>query len=491
MQPRGDERPASSRRGAWALAAVLALFVFGGLPHFGRREIDRDIGTRSFRLTPAWTLKAVRAYLTNEDDMYRLAAYGNAALGRPYLSFFVRPRAGWDATFARGVQEDPDQTPIVTPPRPLRPYRDFFVEYPPGSFLAFLPPALASATPDGYARAFKIEMALWWLLILALLVPLGRELGAEPEGEPTRWPSLLAASILALGMVCTHRYDVFVAACMLAALAAAARGGGARAGLWLGLGAAAKGVPLLIGPVLLAWLWIERGSRAAARFVAAGAATVGGLLALGLAWGGPGLFEAFAYHEKRPVQIESTAGALLGLASWLRPGLVTVVHSFSSRNLRGPLVPFAGSATSLLSLAAVAVAIVVAVRRLRAAPDAPARLAVAAEGCVAILAAYVALGKVFCPQYVIWLLPFALLAARAPGRSERRLVLGLVILAATQLIYPMAYGAVKALTPWATGLVLSRNLAILAWAATLLLWPRHQSVTSDLARGVQSYGAAS
>jgi uncharacterized membrane protein len=278
---------------------------------------------------------------------------------------------------------------------------------------------------------------------------------------------------------------------MLAALAAAARGGGARAGLWLGLGAAAKGVPLLIGPVLLAWLWIERGPRAAARFVAAGAATVGGLLALGLAWGGPGLFEAFAYHEARPVQIESTAGALLSLGAWIHPGLVTVVHSFSSRNLRGPLVPIMGSATSLLSLSLVVVAIVVGVRRLRAAPDARARLAVAAESCVAILAAYVALGKVFCPQYVIWLLPFALLAARAPGRSERRLRLGLVILAATQLIYPMAYGAVKALAPWATGLVLARNLAILVWAGSLLLRPRHQSVTSEMAGGVRNYGAAS
>ena len=52
--------------------------------------------------------------------------------------------------------------------------------------------------------------------------------------------SMLAASLLALGVVSTHRYDVLVAACMMAALAAASRGGAVKAGLWLGLGAAAN-----------------------------------------------------------------------------------------------------------------------------------------------------------------------------------------------------------------------------------------------------------
>jgi hypothetical protein len=356
----------------------------------------------------------------------------------------------------------------VTPPRPLRPYRDFFVEYPPGAFLAFLPPALVSSTPDGYALAFKLEMALCWAFLLALLARLGAAIRDDDATARPSWPAMLAACILALGMVCTHRYDVMVAACMTAALLATARGGGARAGLWLGLGAAAKGVPLLLAPLLAAWLWFERGPRAAVRFAVTLAATTGGILALGLAWGGPGMLEAFAYHEARPIQIESTAGALLGVASWLRPGLVTVVHSFSSRNLRGDLVPILGAATGLASIAAALAALAVSIARLRTAGDSRGRLVVAAEGCVAVLAAYVALGKVFCPQYVIWLLPFALCAARAPGRSSRRLQLGLAILAATQLIYPIVYGAVKALAPWATTLVLARNVGILAWTGTLL-----------------------
>jgi hypothetical protein len=464
-------------RALWPLLVVLALFVLGGLTHAGRREVDREIAARDYRLTPGWLVRGFRAYLTNEDDMYRLAAYAQATLGRPYLSYFVRPRVAWDASFARGVQEDPDRTPVVDPHRPLRPYRDFFVEYPPGAFLAFIPPALVTRTPDGYALAFKVEMAALWLFVLALLTSLGRTLGVEPDGRQIRWPRMLAASILALGVVCTHRYDVLVAACMLGAFAAAARGKVGSAGLWLGVAAAAKGVPLLIAPVLGAWLWSERGPRAAARFVAATVATLGSLVVLGLLWGGPGLVEAVAYHEARPVQIESTAGALLGLLAAFRPGLVTVVHSFSSRNLRGDLVPAVGAVTSLLAIAGVAAVSLIAIKRLRDAPDEKARLAVAAESSVAVLAVYVVFSKVFCPQYVIWLLPFALLAARAPGRSGRRLRVGLVLLAVTQLIYPIAYGALKALAPWMTALVLVRNLGILAWAATLMSRTRHQSVT--------------
>ena len=475
--------PPKTRAAVWPLLAVLALFVFGGLSHEGRRQIDRDIASGDYRVTPVWTARALRAYLTNEDDMYRLAAYADAALGRPYRSFFIRRRVEWDATFARGVQEDPDAWPVVAPAEPLRPYRDFFVEYPPAAFLAFMPPALLSATPDGYAFVFKLEMALCWLFVLVLLRSLG-QMSGEPEERAAGWPRALAVAILSLGMVCTHRYDAFVAACLTAALLSAARGGGLRAGLWLGLGAAVKGVPLLVSPVLFAWLWVASGRRAAIRFAAATGATVAGLLGLGVLWGGPGVFEAFVYHQARPVQIESTAGALLGLGSWLRPGLVTVVHSFSSRNLRGDLVPVFAAATSLLALVMVSCATVIAIGRLRATRDPRSQLVVAAEGCLAVLASYVVLGKVFCPQYVLWLLPFGLVAARSPGRSPRRLMLGLAILVATQVIYPIAYGAVKTLAPWAMAIVLARNVGILLWSGTLLVRTRHQSVTLGAERVV-------
>jgi hypothetical protein len=86
-----------------------------------------------------------------------------------------------------------------------------------------------------------------------------------------------------------------------------------------------------------------------------------------------------------------------------------------------------------------------------------------------LLIATVTLGKVFCPQYLVWVLPLGLLvSAPGCGHSRWRATIGLLLLGATQVIYPLAYPAVKTLAPWATTLVLVRDLALLGWAATLL-----------------------
>jgi hypothetical protein len=457
--------------GPWrAVVLVLALLVFGGLTHAGRRGVEHDIATRSFRLTPGWVLHALRAYLTNEDDMQRCHSYAQAILGRPYRSYFVRSRAAWEPVFARGIHEDPDATPIVDPPAPLRPYRDFLLEYPPGFLLVLIPPALVAHGEDGYALAFKLEMAACLLLSVWFARRLARAAGVALEDE-RRIPNLFAAAIIAIGVVSTHRYDAFVAMCTLAAALAAVRGRAGLAGLILGVGVAAKGVPLVLAPLLAAFLY-DRGRaggwRAPLRFAASLAATVGSVLAATYAAYGPGMLEAFAYHRDRPVQIESTPGALLAIGTWFRPGFVTVVHSFSSRNLRGPAVDAVGPAAGVLAALALLAAVVWLALRLRAERDPQARLWTMVDGAVILLAIYVTMGKVFCPQYLVWLIPFAVLSSLRPGRAPARRRVGLALLLATQVIYPATYEAVKALTPWATALVLARNLGVLIWAASLL-----------------------
>ena len=485
-------------KGWLALAGVLALFVFGGLSHAGRRKLDGELANGTFRVTARGAVRAVRAYLTNEDDMSRCFAYAQAILGRPYRSYFVRARADWEPTFVRGAQEDPDATATVYPQGPLRPYRDFLVEYPPGFFLVLLPPALVAATADGYALAFKAEMATFLLVSLWAVLRLARAAGVDGE-QRARLPGMFAAAVLALGVVCTHRYDAFVAACTAWAVASAGDGRPRAAGVWLGIAVAAKGVPVLLLAPLVAYAGAgvggtvgagagagagstARGGHAAAGRLLAGAAiTTAGLVAAALWWCGRGLLDAFAYHAARPLQIESTWAAVLSLATSVRPGLVTVVHSYSSRNLRGGPVEAVGAIAGVVTAAAIVILTVVLVRRLLTSQPGPRRLGVVVDGAVALFAAYMGLGKVFCPQYLVWLLPFALVSVALPGRSARRTRAGLAILIATQIIYPLGYPAVKELAPWACALVLARDLALLAWAAALLL--RNPATTGVMTGG--------
>ena len=417
-----EQAPGTRRRGRGvaALVLVLALLVGGGTTHEGRRAVERELAAGTFHATPANLLRGLRAYLTNEDDMYRCWAYAQAILGRPYRSYFVRTRAAWDAAFARGEATDPDTTPVVTPRRPLVPYRDFLVEYPPGFFLVLMPPALFSDTPDGYALGFKLEMALALSFCAFAALRILRLAGAGGARLADRVCGAFAAAVLAMGMVTTHRFDAAVAALMMAAALAATRGRAAAAGVALGLAISAKGVPLLLGPGLLAYLWAERGRRAGWVFALAAGLVTAGVCALTFAWCGHGVLDAVAYHRDRPVQIESTPGALLILGDALRPGLVTIVHSFSSRNVRGGLVPATGAVATALAALGILLGTAAALVRLRAAREARARARALIEGAVPVLAAYITLNKVFCPQYLVWVLPFALTAAYLPAPAQAR-----------------------------------------------------------------------
>jgi hypothetical protein len=81
--------------------------------------------------------------------------------------------------------------------------------------------------------------------------------------------------------------------------------------------------------------------------------------------------------------------------------------------------------------------------------------------------------KVFSPQYLVWLLPLALLSSLARSGASRWLWLGLCL--ASQIVYPAAYGALMGLAPWMCLLLLARNLALGLWAWLAL---RRQALTA-------------
>jgi hypothetical protein len=100
-------------------------------------------------------------------------------------------------------------------------------------------------------------------------------------------------------------------------------------------------------------------------------------------------------------------------------------------------------------------------------PATPQRLA---TYCAASIAVFIAFGKVFSPQFMVWLIPFAVLASGPLGvAAEVLLVAGLLL---TQSWFPRHYWALALHLPGTQSAeLLARNLVVLA-LVPVLAWSR-------------------
>lgn len=451
------------RTGWLLLAAALAVVSVGGISHDHKRFLRSPEGKATFALTPPRLLEELRIDLVDDGDALRYRAYVDAALGRPHQAYYVRTASQWLASFRAGERVDPDDSPATAPGRPLLPYRDYLVEYPPGFFLAAVPPALVARSASGYVDLFCLLMAACLagaVLICARLSPV-----ASAPARPSALPWWCGLGVLALGTVSTHRYDAAVAIVICAMVAAALEGKPALAGAALGLAIGMKLTPLLLAPLVLAAC--SGGGRRALSRVAGAAALVSLAIWLPPLWlAGQGLAEMLRYHMERPVQIESTAGALLGIARALVPGSVWMTTEFGSHNFAGPLAARASAATGILGVAVPLAAIAHATRRILRSPSREEEAAALAEGVVVVLIALMAFAKVFSPQYLVWVLPLGMLAALR--RSRGAAVLFLAVLALTQVVFPFSYGGASRGEPWPYPIILCRNLLLIGFGVWCL-----------------------
>ena len=392
------------------------------------------------------------------DDIERYFAYANAALGRPYLAKHIRltdEGRSVASTAAGGV---------ATPSRPLRPWRDFSVEYPPGMLVPIVAPALLTANFETYFLLFCLEMEAALTLAVALAAAAAEAL-TPGAGRRALGLSLLLTA--ALGCVVVRRYD----ACVALAIAAVIYGVATRrpivAAVALALGAALKGVPLLMAPILLLWFVSRRDWRGLALAAASGAICLGAVAVVYVVAAGPHALDFFSYHGDRPLQLETPyAGALMLLAPRF-PDLAPVVYSYGSDNLASVAEPWLRAVAGGLEVAALVTVYLAAHLRLRRAGDDRARLLATLWAFSAALVAFMSLGKVFSAQYMTWLLPLGAVAGAVWGRgSGWRLVAANAL---TQADYPFLYGfalrAYPAMAPLLGMAVVARTLALWAWIA--------------------------
>jgi glycosyl transferase family 87 len=275
--------------------------------------------------------------------------------------------------------------------RGLVPYLDFAFEYPP---LAALPLWLADVPgggADGYAWTLGVLMGLCALALQRFTTGLG--------GERAGW--LLVLLPVALGATIRTHYDLLPAAIVAAALLLLARERPTAAFAVLGLGAVTKLYPALLVPVAAAWLLGRGERRAAVRGVAAFAAVV---VVVSLPFLGDGYVEQVRFHVERPVQIESTPASVLWALSDADVTGDPIEHDrFKSNGLEG------GGADVVQPLFAVLLAVVLAGIVWLASRNRDVRHLVLCA--FAAVLAFVALGKVLSPQFMVWLAPFAALCA--------------------------------------------------------------------------------
>lgn len=302
------------------------------------------------------------------------------------------------------------------------PYRDVFVEYPPGAFVVLVPPALV--TDDHYRFAFKALMVVVALGGLWCVARLLVGLGAGPRRLALAL-GFLAVSPLMLGSVWLNSYDAWPAVLSVAALLAVVSGFVALAFACLGLAFAAKVYAVVLVVPAALYVASRWGRRAVVRASAAFALAAALVVAPFAAASAGGVWSSIRSQAERGLHIESLGASLLLAADRLGLYDATVTAGSTtakSRDLAGPAPDtIAVISTLLLAVAIAAVWIAFA----RSARD-PQRLALAFAGGVAAVLAF---SKVLSPQYAEWLLFLVPLAAGAGGIAAAGLAAAALVLA--------------------------------------------------------------
>lgn len=329
----------------------------------------------------------------------------------------------------------------------LLPYDDFFLEYPPGSLLAFVPPALL---PDArYTSAFKLGMALCGALSLAIVAALlvRRRVGGIDLLLGT---GLVAVSPLLLGQFYLNRYDPMAAAMAVAALGLLLVDRVRLGAAVLALAFVTKVFVAATIPVVAVRIARRSGRRALLIAVAVSGLVTFVVFAPFAAVGAGGLRAAFVYQAGRQLHTESFGGSLVLAADRLGIYDARVVKAVAI-DLSGRLPDMVATLSTVVSMVAIlAVGVTYALGS-----DDDDRFII---GFVAAVVGFTAFSKAVSPQFLAWLIP---LVALVPARTGR---IAIPLVGVATLASQVALRGFPGLDPetWAVWTLVLRNLLLAA-----------------------------
>ena len=346
------------------------------------------------------------------------------------------------------------------------PYRDFPLEYPPAALPAFAVPSLivgADAPTLDYHRTFEWTMLVCGVVTVMLMAGLLVGIGVPPARLVLAL-AFAALAPLALGSVVLSRFDLWPAVLTVMVLVALLGAADRLAAGLLAVAVAAKLYPVVLVPLVAAWIWRRRGRHDALVAAAVFGAVLAAVVLPFLLVAPEGFGESFWRQLRRPLQIESLGAATLVALHHLAGVDVEVQTSAGSQNIAGARAAAVGAVHTALQLAVLAWLWL----RFARGPAEPERLI---RYAAAAVLAFVALGRVLSPQFLIWLIPLVPLVGGRRGLVASALLGAALVL--TQLWFPFRYwdyaGSLDAnVTAFvvARGLVLVAALAVLAWPET-------------------------
>jgi hypothetical protein len=301
-------------------------------------------------------------------------------------------------------------TLVITTPHPA--FHSLPTEYPPLTLLAFSIPLLLPL--PYYQFAFSLLMSLTSVFIYWVLYRYG------PRGSALLYAFYIFLGALGLAQL---RFDLLPTFCMLLCIIAAERKHWTAAYVALAFGVLLKIYPILLLPVLFL-----AEQQAKGHITAIEEAPNPGLvpilrqlwsqvrhvfhwnwhnflLFLGMVIGITGTFtlldfngavvSQLTYFAQRPIQIESTSSTLIWLAQIIGIPWLGVYYDFGSVNLVSDIsILFSQAGTLLLILGFLYIHWL----QLRGRMD-------ITQAAIALLLLFITTGKVFSPQYLIWLIP--------------------------------------------------------------------------------------
>ena len=351
------------------------------------------------------------------------------------------------------------------------PYRDFKIEYPPGVLPVVLLPSLrmrSDSDATGLAHWFDREMAIAGCLALIGTALCLRALGAGTSRTAAAL-GVVALSPLLLGSVVLTRFDFWPTALAVLSLAALLRGRLEVGAIVLALAIGTKLWPAVLVPPTFLWVRRTFGRRAGWEWAGVCAVVLAAIFLPFTIFSPSGMAHSFRTQLARPLQVESLGSSVLVASHHL---FGTTAHSFQgavSMDISGPGADAAALATTIAG----AVALLLVWLLFARGPATGQRLA---TSCAASIAAFVAFGKVFSPQFMIWLIPFAVLASGALGVAAGALLVAGLLL--TQSWFPRHYWTLALHLPGTQSAeLLARNLVVLALVA-VLAWTTTRAQTA-------------